>query len=111
MFKTRRNFIILVSLGCLWLFLSPLAHELLGPIFYAWMDQGYYGIGILLSVFVGPRHCLFPYFSFALFGAVFGILLGEGAPIKKIRIYGLIMVKYGRKLNRIIMVTNRVLIT
>ncbi len=86
--KTRRNYIILVSLGCLWLFLSPLAHELLGPIFYAWMAQGYYGIGIVLSIFVGPRHSLFPYFSFTLFGAVFGILLGEGALIKKIRIYG-----------------------
>ena len=86
--KTQRNYIILTSLACVWLFLSPLAHNLLGPIFYGWMDEGYYGIGILMSIFVGPRHCLFPYFSFALFGAVFGIMLGEGRSKKTIRIFG-----------------------
>ena len=86
--KSRRNYFVLISLGCVWLFISPLAHNILGPIFYDWMADGKYGIGILLSIFVGPRHSLFPYFSFALFGAVFGILLGEGTPKKKIRMFG-----------------------
>ncbi|MHA1745899.1 MAG: hypothetical protein ACTSWW_07855 [Promethearchaeota archaeon] len=86
--KSRRNYIILIGLGCVWLFLSPWAHDLLGPIFYQWIAEGKYGIGILLSIFVGPRHSLFPYFSFALFGTVFGILLGEGASQRKIRTFG-----------------------
>lgn len=86
--KSRRNFLVLIGIACVWLFLSPLAHDLLGPVFYTWMANGQYGIGISLSIFVGPRHSLFPYFSFALFGAVFGMMLGNKVSKGTIRKFG-----------------------
>jgi hypothetical protein len=84
--KSQRNMLILGGLGISWLFLSPLAHTLLDPIFLDWMEKNYYVRSFFLSIFVGPRHCLFPYFSFALFGAIFGILLAENPRDRATRI-------------------------
>jgi len=47
--KIKRNYIILIALACVWLFLSPLMHTILEPVFYNWMAKGYYDIWIILS--------------------------------------------------------------
>ena len=49
-----------------------------------------YGISFLISIFIGPRHSVFPFVACGLFGAIFGIMILRKEGKHKLMKYGFI---------------------
>ena len=86
--KKRRNLMILAITGLIFLFIAPLLHWILDPIFYDCLNDGNYTVAFLLKLIVGHRQSTFPNVGNAIFGAIIGIFLAQNVEYKKIQQFG-----------------------
>ncbi|QEE15735.1 DUF418 domain-containing protein [Promethearchaeum syntrophicum] len=71
-YKPKRNLLILLGLIIVWYILSPLFHNLLDDLFWQSLNDGRYGITLLLKFIVGPPMSIFPNFAFGFAGIIYG---------------------------------------
>jgi hypothetical protein len=73
--KTKRNIIVLLCLGSIFVLIAPVLQHYLTPIMLESYQKGHYFITFILVWLVGRYHCIFPYVGFGFFGAVLGLEL------------------------------------
>lgn len=71
-YKPKRNFLILLGLIAAWYLLSSLFHNLFDGLFWESLNDGRYGITLLLKFIVGPPQSIFPNFAFGFVGIIYG---------------------------------------
>jgi len=76
-YKPKRNFLILLGLIIVWYLLSPLFHYLLDDLFWESLNDGRYGITILLKFIVGPPMSIFPNLAFGFAGIIYGFAFAQ----------------------------------
>ena len=71
-YKPKRNLLILLGLIVVWYILSSLFHHLFDDLFWESLNDGRYGITLLLKFIVGPPQSIFPNFAFGFVGIIYG---------------------------------------
>ncbi len=71
-YKPKRNLLILLGLIVAWYILSSLFHHLFDDLFWESLNDGRYGITLLLKFIVGPPQSIFPNFAFGFVGIIYG---------------------------------------
>jgi len=71
-YKPKRNLLILLVLIVVWYILSPIFHYLFDNLFWESLNDGRYGITLLLKFIVGPPQSIFPNFAYGFAGIIFG---------------------------------------
>ena len=71
-YKPKRNLLILLGLIAVWFILSPLFHYLFDDLYWESLNDGRYGITLLLKFIVGPPQSIFPNFAYGFMGIIYG---------------------------------------
>lgn len=86
--RVHRTYWALGGIAALLIALSPLLHAWLDPVFYRCLDERHWLVAWPLKWTIGPRLSPVPLSAYALFGAIFGVALADGADLSWFRRVG-----------------------
>ncbi len=76
-YKPKRNLLILLGLIVAWYILSSLFHGFFDDLFWESLNDGRYGITLLLKFIVGPPMSIFPNFAYGFVGMIYGFAFAQ----------------------------------
>jgi uncharacterized membrane protein len=87
--NSRRNYIVLGTLGTISILFTPLGILWLRPIWIKAIEQKNIGVIVLMGILIGDTHPLLPLLGYILYGSILGLAFGQNIPKKLIlRIFG-----------------------
>jgi len=86
--KPRRNYLVLIFAATVIIWCYPLVHAALRPLMTSPVTLASFPGALVASWLVGPMAPAFPYAGFTLYGAVFGMMIVDGAKRSSIFLYG-----------------------